>query len=99
MRSASFSPLAVQDLVEIRDYIARDNPAAADKLISRIEAAVAKLAEWPGIGHRRRDVGDHRYLFFTVRPYVLAYEHDDSAMALVRVLHGARDIRKIIKPT
>jgi len=97
MRSVEFSPRAEQDLLDIYEYIARDNLIAAGKMLGRIEGVVAKLAEFPGIGHRRRDVRDARHLFFTVRPYVIVYRHDPSALTVARVLHGARDIRQILK--
>jgi plasmid stabilization system protein ParE len=96
MRSVVFSPAAEQDLADIWGYIACDNPAAADKLLRLIDETLSKRAEMPGIGHRRTDVTDPRYSFFTVRPYVLAYRFDDVSLTVVRVLHGARDFRKVL---
>ena len=43
--------LAVDDLADIADYIARDNPAAAKRIVSRLWSAVKTLANQPEIGY------------------------------------------------
>jgi toxin ParE1/3/4 len=41
---------ALSDLDEVFGYIARDNPRAAARLVSRIERVVALIAEQPYVG-------------------------------------------------
>lgn len=47
-------PQAFADLDELRDYIAQDNPEAADRLISEIFDALRGLVTFPLQGQRRR---------------------------------------------
>jgi addiction module RelE/StbE family toxin len=93
MRRIGFSPQAQDDLREIFDYIAVENRRAAHRLVERIHLKLGELAEFPGVGHRRADVKDRTYRFFTVKPYVLAYRFDEGSLTLVRVIHGRRDFR------
>ena len=94
MRKVIVSPAAVEDLGTIWSYVAERDLAAADRLVDRIEQALGRLAEFPGMGHRRVDVTDRAYRFLVVRPYVVAYRHDETTLTVVRVLHGRRDVRR-----
>ena len=49
---------ARDDISEIWGYIAGDNITAADKVLSAIETACARLAKQPQIGHLRPDLTD-----------------------------------------
>jgi toxin ParE1/3/4 len=77
------------------DFVAKDNPSAASKLDQQIHDAIHLLAQFPGMGHGRTDVTDKRYLFWTVSSYVIAYRMEGKQLIVVRVLHGARDFRKL----
>ena len=89
-----FSPAAREDLIEIVDYIAAENPAAAARLLSDIEKACADLAARPSLGHRRKDLTpDPEVLFYCVRDYYLViYRRNTTPLQIARVLHGARDV-------
>jgi plasmid stabilization system protein ParE len=54
MTGYDFHPEAVIDLDETWDFIARDNPDAADRLIAEILAAIGELVSFPKQGHKRR---------------------------------------------
>ena len=43
------------DLQEIRDYIAKDNPRAARRVVLRLRAKARMLAETPGMGRSREE--------------------------------------------
>lgn len=79
----------------ICDYIARDDASAADRMDELIHLSIEQLAQFPGMGHGRLDVTDKRYLFWTVSNYVIAYRMAGKQLLVVRVLHGARDFRRI----
>ncbi len=83
------------DIEEICDYIAKDDPVAADRLDQLIHGAIQLLAQFPGMGHGRLDVQDKRYLFWTVSSCVIAYRMQGKELLVVRVLHGARDFRNL----
>jgi plasmid stabilization system protein ParE len=97
MRVIVFSTQARKDLADAWDYIAAHNINAADRLVDRVEADVRKLADMPGMGHRRRDVNDVRLLFWAVHPYLIVYRFTRRTVYILRVVHGARDLRKIFR--
>jgi plasmid stabilization system protein ParE len=86
---------ARQDLREIHDWIAQDNPAAADRVLSDLRDAIVRLADMPGLGHVRDDLADESLRVWTVHRYVVIYQPDRSPMLVVRVLSGYRDIGSI----
>ena len=90
MTRAIFAPAAEADLETMVDYIAADNPAAADELVTRLEDLAARLAETPGMGRARFDLLPNLRSFRLGR-YLLFYRVTSSAIEVVRVLHGARD--------
>ncbi len=47
------------------------------------------------MGHTRADVTDKRYLFWVVARHVIAYRVENQELVVVRVLHGARDFRRL----
>lgn len=94
MRRLEFSPEARRDLIELWEYIAADNPSAADRVVEAIDHAVQLLTDMPGIGHSRPDVDDLRFRFWPVYSYLIAYRYTDSNVTIVRIIHGARDIRR-----
>jgi toxin ParE1/3/4 len=81
---------ASRDLEEIGDYIAKDNPAAARRVIRAVEAAVRRLARFPHsgrIGHR----AGTRELVVPRTPYIVPYRIHSGKVEILAVFHGARD--------
>jgi toxin ParE1/3/4 len=95
MPRAIIAPAAARDLIEIHDYIARDNPAAARRLLGRLEAKVKQLANSPGTG-RHRDELLPGLRSFAVRSYVIFYRAIPGGIEVIRVLHARRDIDAIL---
>ena len=54
MAGAIISPEALQDMGDIRSYIAMDNPEAADRVVKAFEASAALLATQPDLGRASR---------------------------------------------
>ena len=88
-----FSPAAEDDLEEIGDYIALDNPATAVQFIDKLRDQCERLLKSPvgyvarpEVGEGLRSCAHGRYLlFFRVEADVLRIE---------RILHSARDIAR-----
>jgi toxin ParE1/3/4 len=87
------APEARQDLREIRDYIATNDPRAARRVVTRLRDMTRMLAAAPTIGRNRPELGAEIRSFVADR-YVLFYRPLQQAggIELIRVLHGARDI-------
>ena len=56
MVTYDFHPEVRADLDEIWQFIAADNPDAADRVIAEIIQAIDNLVRFPGVGHRRPDL-------------------------------------------
>jgi len=80
---------ALRDLEAIGDYIARDNPAAAARVVTTILDQAGRLAEHPHMGRPGR-VPETRELVVTNTPYIVPYRVRGDAVQILAVLHGAR---------
>lgn len=85
----AWSTLALRDFEDATDYIAQDNPVAAQQIAERIEAATRKLIEYPYIGHPGDDENTREWLVRQT-PYVLVYEIHGDTLYLSRVWHTRR---------
>jgi len=81
--------VALANLEEEADYIAEDNPAAADRLVQRIMRAVNLLAKNPAMGRPGR-VSGTRELVVGDTPYIVPYRVRANAVEVLRVFHAAR---------
>jgi plasmid stabilization system protein ParE len=88
-----FHPEARIDLREITDFIADDNPDAADKVLTEILNALASLVRFPHQGHRRSDLTSRPLRFWRVYDYLIAYAPDERPLWVVAVMHGHRGPR------
>jgi len=93
MSQFALHPEAFADLDEIREYIANENPDAADRLMDEFFAEFRALAQFPQLGHARPELSSHPIRFRTVREYLIAYVPDESLLWILAVLHGRRNPR------
>jgi plasmid stabilization system protein ParE len=91
------APEALQDLQDIWDFIAVDNPEAASALQEEFFQTFTDLAIMPGKGHKREDLTDRPVLFFRVRSYLIVYSAGSDPLQIVAVLHAARDIPTVLR--
>lgn len=87
-----YLPAAEHDLLEILDYIARDDPAAAARFVNRIDETIGRLAFFPRSGRRPRDPRLRRlgYRTLVVGDYLVLYVVVRGTVEVRRVIHGAR---------
>ena len=88
-------PEALADLDEIWEYIAADNPGAADGVLEEIYEAIRALVPFPQQGHRRSDLTSRPLRFHSVRDFLIAYAPDEKPMPVLAILHGRRNPRVI----
>jgi len=84
-------PDALTDLTEIWEYIAADNPGAADRVIEDIHEAIRALVQFPQLGHQRSDLSSQPLRFHPVRNFLIAYAPDEEPLLVLAVLHGRRN--------
>lgn len=94
MPSVTRRPAARQDLAEIWDFIAQDDPKRATKFLRELEATFVTLAEIPLMGRTRLELGeDVRSL--AQSNYIIYYIPWADGIDILRVLHGSRDITRL----
>jgi len=85
-----WSPEAIDDLTVLRTYIAKDDPAAAQRVALRIvESVEMLLSENPDVGRPGRVPGT-RELVISRTPFIVPYRVRGQRIQVLRVYHGAR---------
>jgi toxin ParE1/3/4 len=92
------APEAARDLAEIWGYIKKQSSIEmADRVESVIRDRIILLAGTPDAGHWRRDLTDEAVKFFPVYSYLIVYRPETEPLQVVSILHGHRDVEKILK--
>jgi toxin ParE1/3/4 len=89
-----WSPLARLRLQEIRSYVAKDKPEAAERLAIRIAAVVEVLRDHPRLGRAGAEPGV-RELVIGGTPYLVLYRLQRDRITINTIWHGAqrREVR------
>ena len=99
MAKVQISPLAQQDMLNIRQYIGTElgNPVAARRTVERILKAIRQLEQFPLSGTPLQYNGvDTGYRYVTSGNYVTFYIGTHTTAQVVRVLYGRRDTIRIL---
>lgn len=92
------SPNALDDLARIGDWIQRDNPRRAASFVEELRAACRELGTFPrafpafpqfGPNARRRVHGN----------YLIVYDVEPDWVTVLTVVHGARDLDEMDRPS
>jgi antitoxin ParD1/3/4/toxin ParE1/3/4 len=92
-RGFNLHPGAAQDITEIWEFIAEDNPLAARRVREEILDCIRRLVPYPNQGHMRPDLTSRPLLFQTIRDYLIAYAPEEKPALVIGVLHGRRSPR------
>ncbi|MDO6732388.1 type II toxin-antitoxin system RelE/ParE family toxin [Marinovum sp. 2_MG-2023] len=87
---------AAHDLEGIVDYIALDNPAAAEGAYRGIITAAYKLPQFPSLGRPERHP-ETRELSVSGLPYLIVYEVSAEAVTILAVFRTARELIQAIR--
>jgi toxin ParE1/3/4 len=81
----------LDDILDWLDWISRDSPRAAAKLVGRILARIDRLAI-PGLSHIGRPGLVERTRELVEAPYIFVYTVDEAAdeITVLAIVHGAR---------
>lgn len=80
--------VALQDLRHLHEYIAEDDPSAANRMVTRIQDATQRLKIHPQMGRPGRVQGT-RELAIAGSPYIVVYILGDSEIQIVAVIHSS----------
>lgn len=89
---------ALRDLRQIDKYIGQDNPAAAVEFVGRLSNQFQRLSQFPNIGHRCDEIKPG-YRRIAEGDYIIFFQKiDDEKLAILRVVHGRRDLSELDSP-
>ena len=82
---------AAEDFERICEWIARDNPEAAQRVARTIYDGCASLMDFPNLGRASRRMTGRRELTFAPLPYIVVYQVAPNAVEISRIFHAAQD--------
>lgn len=85
---------ARKDLDDINDFIAEDNPQAANRFLDAFDRKCRNLAQFPEMGKRWNEINPP-LRSFPLGQYLIFYRLTEQGVEVVRVLSGYRDIEAI----
>ena len=88
MHRVVWSARAQSDLAGIRDYVSQFAPLAAQRLATRLIAAVESLSDYP---LRGRPIGGGRRAITAIPPYQIRYRIAGETVEIITIRHGARE--------
>ena len=95
MKPVIFTPKAKQDLADIGEYIAADNPRRAVTFIEELEERCRVLAKAPHTPRRFQPLGPEAHIL-PYGNYIILYRDLPSEISITRILHSARDISPLL---
>jgi toxin ParE1/3/4 len=90
---------ALDDLRAIKDYIAADNPAAAQQFCIALYESSDRLRLFPKSGQVVPEFGIESVREIVFRGYRIIYESTEGACYVKAVVHGSRDLQRHIDPS
>jgi plasmid stabilization system protein ParE len=84
---------ALSELDAIADYIALDNPEAAQQLVERVFKHVGQLAEHPRSGSKPQELKGWRYRQIVEPPCRIFYRQDETRVYILYVMRAERQLR------
>ena len=85
-----WSPEAIDDLIHIQHYIAKDDPGSANKVVLTIMTLLnTQLPEFPHCGREGRVTGTLE-LVVPGLPYIILYRVLQNTIEIIRVYHSSR---------
>lgn len=93
------APKAQQDLADIWHFVARDNLTAADRILDAIKNHFRQIVQRPGLGRSREELapGLRSLVVRKYRRYLTFYREQPDMIEIIRVLHGSRGLKRLLK--
>lgn len=90
------SPLVPDDLKEIAEYIARDSPRHAVRMLRLLRERMKEIAKHPESCRLRPEIGPEARLS-TLGNYVILFRIRKDTVRIERFVHGSRDLNPILE--
>ncbi len=82
---------------KIHEYISKDNPVAAQKVVEGIYEKVQILKTYPEIGQKYREESEIEIRIILHGHYRIAYIIKNDIIEILGIFHGAMNIEDYIK--
>jgi toxin ParE1/3/4 len=89
-----WSPLAVDRVSEIAEYIAQDNPDAAESWVETIFSKVEQLRIFPESGRKVPETTNPRIRELLYGQYRIIYRIEENQLSILTVRHGKQILPK-----
>jgi toxin ParE1/3/4 len=83
------------DLETVADFIARDSPYYAASFVREIRNHARSLSRMSSRGRVVPEIGDRQIRELFVQSYRLIYKVERSRVAILALVHGARDLEAL----
>lgn len=86
----TYSPEAIQDLVRLREFIAQNNPSAANRMASELVTRIEHLCAFPEIGRaieQKLPKSQSSIRDFNFSNYVVRYLSHADSLTILRIWH------------
>lgn len=81
------------DVAEIWFYLDERSPAAAERVVTKLDEQVKLLAGNPMIGRGREELAEGLRSFVALN-YTIFYKPLEDGVQIVRILHNSRDVSR-----
>ena len=93
MAEIVWSEPALADLDAIADYIALDNPSAAQELVQRVFRHMAQLEQHPESGSKPKELKGWRYRQIVEPPCRIIYRYEDDQVFILHIMRSEQRLR------
>ncbi|MDT8400023.1 MAG: type II toxin-antitoxin system RelE/ParE family toxin [Pseudomonadales bacterium] len=87
---------ALDQLDEIAEYIALDNPVAASELVARIFKKVDRLERFPNSGREPPELPDSIYREVVSKPCRIFYRCEGKNVLILHVMRDEMELKKYL---
>lgn len=87
---------ALDQLDEIAEYIALDNPTSAHSLVSKVFKAVDRLERFPNSGREPPELPDSVYREIVCPPCRIFYRPESKHVVILHVMRDEMQLRKYL---
>ena len=95
MMKIEWTRSAISDARSLRDYIAHDSEAYANRFVQRIIEAVEVTAAFPLLGRKVPEASDDAIREILFHKYRIIYRVEATRILVLMVIHGGRDLAQL----
>ena len=98
-RRVVWAEAAVRDLEDIVEFVARDSPDNAGRLLAKLEAKATSLTRIPDRGRIVPELlhfGIRTWRELVLRPYRIVYRAAGRVVVVLAVVDGRRDLQDVL---